>query len=102
MHDGAPAHFSCAVQYVLNSTQCIASKLDKFESSVFLPSGTPKTPCVYTASVDNEEALHHHIVDACQKTICNYPRIFEWMWWSMMRFFKACTESHGGYTEHLL
>jgi hypothetical protein len=31
-----------------------------------------RLPLVYAAPVDNEEALHHRIVDACQ-TICNYP-----------------------------
>jgi hypothetical protein len=39
---------------------------------------------VYAAPVDNEEALHRRIVDACQ-TIGNYPGIFERMWRSMMR-----------------
>jgi hypothetical protein len=48
---------------------------------------------VYAASVDNEEALHHRIVDACQ-TIRNYPGIFEPMLRSMMRPGEACTESH--------
>jgi hypothetical protein len=31
---------------------------------------------VYAAPVDNEEALHHRIVDACQTT-CNYSSISE-------------------------
>jgi hypothetical protein len=56
---------------------------------------------VYAAPVDNEEALSHRIVDACQ-TIHNYPGIFERMRWSMMRRVEACIESHGGYFEYLL
>jgi hypothetical protein len=61
----------------------MASTLATFESSGFLPVGTPKT-LVYSAPVDNEEALHRRIVDACQ-TIGNYPEIFERMRRSMMR-----------------
>jgi hypothetical protein len=30
---------------------------------------------MYAAPVDNEDALHHRLVDACQ-TICNYPPHF--------------------------
>jgi hypothetical protein len=45
-------------------THCMASTLARFESSGFLPVGTLKT-LVYAAPVDNEEALHHCIVDAC-------------------------------------
>jgi hypothetical protein len=56
---------------------------------------------VYTSPVDNEEALHHRIVDACQ-TIRNYSSIFEWMQQSMMRRVEACTEHHGRHFEHLL
>jgi hypothetical protein len=51
----------------------MASTLARFESSGFLPVGTPKA-LVYAAPVDNEEALHHRIVDACQ-TIRNCPDI---------------------------
>jgi hypothetical protein len=58
-------------------------------------------PLVYAAPVDNEEALHHRIVDACQ-TIRNYPGIFKWMRRSMMRRVEGCIESHGGQFEHLL
>jgi hypothetical protein len=72
--------------------------LHSLQSSGFVPVGTPKIPCV-CASVDNEETLHHRIVDACQ-TIRNYPGIFERMRRSMMRRVEACTESHGGYSEH--
>jgi hypothetical protein len=56
---------------------------------------------VHAAPVDNKEALHHRIVDACQ-TISNYPRH---LWTDaavMMRHVEACTESHGGHFEHLL
>jgi hypothetical protein len=56
---------------------------------------------VYAASVDNEEALHHRIVAACQTIRC-YPGIFERMRRSMMRRVEACTESHGGHFQHLL
>jgi hypothetical protein len=41
----------------------MTSKLARYESSGFLPVGTPKT-LVYAVPVDNEEALHHRIVDA--------------------------------------
>jgi hypothetical protein len=40
------------------------STVARFESSGFLPVGTPKT-LVYAAPGDNEEAIHHRIVDAC-------------------------------------
>jgi hypothetical protein len=56
---------------------------------------------VYAAPVDNEEALHHRIVDGCQ-TIRNCPGIFERMRPSMMRCVVACSESHGGHFEQLL
>jgi hypothetical protein len=39
---------------------------------------------VYAVPVDNEEALHHCIVDAC-KTYGSYRSIFERMWRSTMR-----------------
>jgi hypothetical protein len=45
---------------------------------------------VCTVPVDNEEALHHSIVDAYQ-TIRNYPGRVE-----------ACVESHGKHFGHLL
>jgi hypothetical protein len=77
----------------------MASTVGKLESSGFLPVGTPKT-IVYAAPVDNEEALHHRIVDACQ-TIRNYPGIFERMRRPMMRCVEAFIESHGGHFEHL-
>jgi hypothetical protein len=77
----------------------MASTLATFESSEFLPVGTPKA-LVYAAPVDNEEALHIRIVDACQ-TIRNYSGIFERMRRSMRRV-EACIESHGDNSEHLL
>jgi hypothetical protein len=51
----------------------MASMLTRFQSSGCVPVGTPKT-LVYGTPVHNEEALHHHTVDACQDS-CNYPRI---------------------------
>jgi hypothetical protein len=61
----------------------MASTLTGLESSGCLPVGAAKT-LVYAAFVDNEEALHHRILDACQ-TIRNYPGIFERMRRSMSR-----------------
>jgi hypothetical protein len=55
----------------------------------------------YLRVVDNEEALHHGIVDACW-TIRNCSGIFEWMRRSMMWRIEACIQSHGGYFKHLL
>jgi hypothetical protein len=78
----------------------MASTLAIFESSGFLLVGTPKT-LVYAAPFDNEEALHHRTVDACQ-TIRNYRGIFERMRRSMMRRVEACTECHGGHFGNLL
>jgi hypothetical protein len=42
-----------------------------------------KTLCL-CSSCWQPEAVHRHIVDACQ-TISNYPRVFERMRWSIMR-----------------
>jgi hypothetical protein len=56
---------------------------------------------VCAAPVDNEKALRHRIVDACQ-TISNYSGIFERMRRSMMRRVVASIQSHGGHSEHLL
>jgi hypothetical protein len=72
--------------------------LTRFDSSGFVPVGTPKKS-VYAAPVDEEEALHHRIVDVC-RTVRN--RIFEWMRRSAMRRVEACIEFHGGHFEHLL
>jgi hypothetical protein len=78
----------------------MASTLARFESYGFLAVGTPKA-LVHAAPVDNEEAPHHRIVDACQ-TIRNYPGIFERMRRSMMRRVEACIKSHGGNSEHII
>jgi hypothetical protein len=50
---------------------------------------------VYAAPVDNEEALYHHTVGACQ-TIGNCSDIFERMRESTVRCVEARTGSHGG------
>jgi hypothetical protein len=111
VHDGAVTHFSHAMQGVLNDTyhdQWInrgwptawPPHLSDFNPLDFYLWGHLKT-LVYAAPVDNKEALHNRIVDACQ-TICNYLGIFEWMQWSMMRRVEACIVSHGGHFEHLL
>jgi hypothetical protein len=46
---------------------------------------------MYATLVNNEKALHHRTVDACQ-TIHNYPYMFERMLRSMMRLAEVCTE----------
>jgi hypothetical protein len=61
----------------------MASTLARFKSSGLLPVGHLKA-VVYAARVDNEEALHHRIVDACQ-TVRTYPSIFERTRRPMMR-----------------
>jgi hypothetical protein len=81
-------------------THCIASTITKFESSGFLPLGSPEIP-VYAAPFDNEEALHHRIVDACQ-TIFVYPGMCERMLRSMMRRVEVCIESHEVHFDYLL
>jgi hypothetical protein len=48
---------------------------------------------IKTFCVDNEEKLHHRILDACQ-TICSYPGISERMWRSIMRRLEMSTEYH--------
>jgi hypothetical protein len=111
MHDGAPAHFSHAVRDVLNNT-CHDWWIGRGGPTAWPPRPPDLNPLdfylwghlktlVYADPVDNEEALHHRIVDVCQ-TICNYPGIFEQMRRSMMRRVEACIESHGGHFEHLL
>jgi hypothetical protein len=61
----------------------MASSLARFDPLDFYLWGHLKT-LVYAAPVDNKEAIHHLIVDACQ-TIRNYPGIFEPMWRSVLR-----------------
>jgi hypothetical protein len=73
----------------------MASTLARFDSSKFHLRGHLET-FVCTAPVDNEEALHHRIVDACQ-TIRKCPGIFERVRRSMMRGVEACIESRGGH-----
>jgi hypothetical protein len=111
MHDCAPAHFSRSLQDVLNNTY----------HDVWIGRGgptawPPRSPdfnpldfylwghlnsLVYAAPVDNEETLHHRIVDACQ-TVRNYPGIFVRMRLSIMLRVEACIECHGGLFEHVL
>jgi hypothetical protein len=56
---------------------------------------------MYAVPVDNEEALHHRILDACQ-TIRNYPGVSERTRSSMLRHVEARVEYHGGHFEHSL
>jgi hypothetical protein len=110
MHVGAPAHLSRAVRDILSNTYH-DRWTDRGEPTAWPPRspdlnhlyfhlwGHLQTP-VYAAPADNEEALHHRIVDACQ-AIHNCPSISERTRRSMMRRVKACTESHGGHFEHL-
>jgi hypothetical protein len=56
---------------------------------------------VYATPVNNEEALHHRTVKACQ-TIRKYPGIFAQIRRFMMRRVKACTESNEGHFGTLL
>jgi hypothetical protein len=55
---------------------------------------------VCTVPVNNEEALHRRIVDACQ-TIITSPGIFERMRRPVLRRVEACAESHEEKFEHL-
>jgi hypothetical protein len=103
MRDGAPARFSRAMRTVVNNTN--HDRWNGRGGPTSWPARSPDfylcghiKPLVYTAPVDNEETLHHRIVDACQ-TIRNYPGIFVWMLRSMMRRVEACIESHGGHFE---
>jgi hypothetical protein len=111
MHDGAPAHFSRAVRDVLNNTYRYR-RIGRGGPTAW----PPRSPdlnrldfylwehlksLLYSASFDNEEALQHRIVDACE-TIHNYPGIFERMRRSMMRHVEAYIESQGGQFQNLL
>jgi hypothetical protein len=105
--DDATTYFSRAVQDVLSKTydsrtgkggpHCMASTHTWLESSGFLPVGTPKSTC---SPVDNEEALHHRIVDACQ-TVRNYPGIYEQMTAVCDDMCWGVLKSHRHF-EHLL
>jgi hypothetical protein len=70
MHDGAPAHFSRAVRDVLNS-----SYHDRWTGRGGPTAWPPRSTANLNPPIDNEEALHHGIVDACQ-TISNYSGIY--------------------------
>jgi hypothetical protein len=111
MHDGAPTYFSRAVLDVLNKTYR-DRRIGRGGPTAWPPLSAVLNPLyfylwghlkslVYAAAFDNEEALHHRIVDACQ-TIPLYRGIFKRMWRSMMRRVEACIESHGGYFEYSL
>jgi hypothetical protein len=103
MHDGAPAHFSDAVRDVFNITY-IGVWVGRGGSNAWPPLETDLNvldlyladtkSLVYTAPVDNEEEVHHRIVNACQ-TIRNYPGFFERMRLSMKRHAQACIQSLG-------
>jgi hypothetical protein len=111
MRDDVPAHFSRAVRDVLSNTYhdrwirrggqtpWPPRSLHLNPLSFYLW-GRLKTR-VYASPVDNEEALHHRIADACE-TIRNCPGICEQMLRSMVRRVEACIESRGGHFEHLL
>jgi hypothetical protein len=101
MYDGALADSSSAVWDVLNNT-CH----DRWKGIGGHIAWPPRLPdlnlmdfylwghlntLVCAAPVDNEEALHRHIVDVCQ-TIHTYPSISEQTWRSMMRRDEACIE----------
>jgi hypothetical protein len=111
MHDGAAGHFSLAVRDVLSNTYHDIW-IGRGGPTAWPPRSQDLNPLdlylwghlkslVYTAPVDNEESLHHRILDTCQ-TIRNYPGIFERMLWSMTRRVEACIESHEGHFKHLL
>jgi hypothetical protein len=111
MHEGAPAHFSRAVRDVLSSTY--HDRRTGRGGPIAWPPRSPHlihlnfylwghlNPLVYAAPVDNEEALQHRTVDACQ-TIRNFPGVFPRTRRSVMRRVEARIESHGGHFEYLL
>jgi hypothetical protein len=102
MHDGAPTHFSRAVRDVLSNisydrwigrggpTACLTRSpyLDPLDFHLWEHVKT----LVYATPVDNEDALHHRIVDARQ-TVPNCHGIFEQMRSSMMRRVETCIDS---------
>jgi hypothetical protein len=105
MHDGAPAHFRHPMRGVLSNTYH-GRWISRGGPTAWPPRSPDMNPpdfylwgrlntLVYAAPVDNEEALHHRIVDVCQ-TIHNYPGIFERLGRSMTRRVEACIESHEG------
>jgi hypothetical protein len=106
MQDCALAHFSPAVRDVLNNT-CHDRWIGRGGPTAWPPCSMPTLnpldfylcgylrALVYAAPVDNEEALNHRIVDACQT-------IPEQMRRSIMRHVEVCIESHEGHFGHLL
>jgi hypothetical protein len=110
VHNGAPAHFSRSVLDILSNTY--HDRWTGREGPTAWPPSSPDLnnldfyiwghlrTLVYATRVDNEEALHRRIVDACQ-TIRNCPGIFERMRRSMRRV-EACIGSHRGHFENLL
>jgi hypothetical protein len=97
MHDSVPAHFNSAVRDVLSKTHN-DRRIGREGSTAWLP----RSPdldlylwehlniLMYAVPVDNEEALHHRILDTCY-SINNYAGIFEWMRRSLMRRVEAST-----------
>jgi hypothetical protein len=107
MHDGAPAHSSRAVRDVLSNT-CHDRWVGTAGSTAWPPRSPHLNPLDFylwghlnAAPVDNELAVHHRTVDACQ-TIRKYPSIFERIRRTVMRLVEAYTEWHGAHFEHLL
>jgi hypothetical protein len=110
MHDGAPAHFSRAVREVLSNfyhaqwigtgghTELLHARLVLNPLDFYLL-GHLNT-FMYAPPDNNEETLHHRIVNACQ-TIRNYPGIFERRRRFMMRRVEECIDSPAGHFEHL-
>jgi hypothetical protein len=110
MRDGAPAHFNRAVRDILKNTY--RDRWTGREGPIAWPARSPdfnpldfhlwghlKT-LVYAAPVDNEEAFHHRIVDACQMTRDQHC-IFERMRRSVMRRVEACIDARGEHFEDL-
>jgi hypothetical protein len=94
VHDDGPARFSRAVRDIVSSTYhyrwigrgrptAWPLRSPDFNPLDFFLWGHLKS-LAYAAPVDNEETLHHRVVDACQ-TIRSCPGIFEWMQKFMMR-----------------
>ncbi|PNF18173.1 hypothetical protein B7P43_G01821 [Cryptotermes secundus] len=91
--------FSCAVRYVLNKTY-LDLWVGRGGATAWPPCSPDLNPLdfylwghlkplVHADPVDNEEALHHRIVDDYQ-IIRNYPVISEQMWQSMVRRAEVC------------
>jgi hypothetical protein len=109
MHYGASAHFSPAVRDVLSNSYH-GRWIGGGGPTAWPPHSPDLNPLnfylwghletlVYSDTADNEEALSHHIVDACH-TNPNCPGIFERMLRPMRRV-EVCIESHGGRFECL-